>query len=187
MSTAPAVFLDRDGVLNAAVVIDGRPHPPRDAGEMRLLPGVEGACARLREAGFILVCITNQPDIARGATTAAIVAEINGRLQRELALDAVAVCPHDDADGCACRKPRPGLILEAAAHLGVDLTRSVVVGDRWRDVEAGRRAGCRTVLLDRAYDEPMAIADAVAGSLDEAVPLIIALSREGAAGSPAAG
>ena len=181
MSTAPAVFLDRDGVLNAAVVVNGRPHPPRSADEMRLLPGVEAACAGLRDAGFALVCVTNQPDIARGTTSATVVAEINERIQRRLALDAVAVCPHDDADECACRKPKPGLILEAATRLGLDLERSVVVGDRWRDVEAGRRAGCRTVLIDHAYDEPMAVADAIAGSLSEAVPSIISLSRRGAA------
>ncbi len=179
MNSVPAVFLDRDGVLNAAVVVDGRPHPPRSAAEMMLLPGVEDACARLHGAGFVLVCVTNQPDIARGVTTAARVAEINDDIQRRLGLDAVAVCPHDDADGCACRKPKPGLIREAAARLGLDLTRSVVVGDRWRDVEAGRQAGCRTVLIDRAYDEPAAIADAVAASLAEAVPWIISLSRRG--------
>lgn len=181
MTAIPAVFLDRDGVLNAAVVVDGRPHPPRSVDEMRLLPGVEDACARLRGAGFALVCVTNQPDIARGVTTAATVAEINEQLRRRLSLDAVAVCPHDDADGCACRKPKPGLIRDAAALLGLDLERSVVVGDRWRDIEAGRQAGCRTVLIDGAYDEPTAVADAVAGSLDEAVPWIIGLSRREAA------
>jgi D-glycero-D-manno-heptose 1,7-bisphosphate phosphatase len=178
VTAAPAVFLDRDGVLNAAVVVDGHPHPPRDADEMTLLPGVEEACARLREAGFTLVCVTNQPDIARGTTTAAAVAAINERLQGRLGLDAVAVCPHDDVDGCDCRKPKPGLILEAAVRLGLDLARSVVVGDRWRDIEAGRAAGCATVLIDHAYDEPVpVVADATAASLSGAVPSIIGLSR----------
>lgn len=178
MNPAPAVFLDRDGVLNAAVVVDGHPHPPLTADEMTLLPGVEDACVRLRAAGFALVCVTNQPDIARGTTSATAVAAINERLRKRLGLDSVAVCPHDDADGCTCRKPKPGLILEAAARLGLDLTRSVMVGDRWRDVEAGRAAGCATVLIDHAYDEPMpAVPDATAASLIEALPSIIDLSR----------
>jgi D-glycero-D-manno-heptose 1,7-bisphosphate phosphatase len=176
-----AAFLDRDGVLNAAVVVDGRPHPPASADELILLPGVEQACATLRAEGFALVCITNQPDIARGTTTAATVEAINERLQSLLGLDAVAVCPHDDADGCDCRKPQPGLILHAGAELGLDLQHSVVVGDRWRDVEAGRRAGCATVFIDHHYDERRPDnADAVAASLADAVPWIISLSRRGA-------
>lgn len=184
MSGGPAVFLDRDGVLNAAVVIEGRPYPPRTVAETALLPGVEEACAALRGEGFALVCITNQPDIARGTATREAVDAINAHLQQRLHLDAVAVCPHDDADACDCRKPQPGLILRAAAQLGADLERSVVVGDRWRDVEAGRRAGCATVFVDHGYDERRPEApDAVAGSLAEAVPMIISLSRR-AAGVP---
>jgi D-glycero-D-manno-heptose 1,7-bisphosphate phosphatase len=180
----PAVFLDRDGVLNAALVLDGRPHPPRSTEEVTLLAGVEDACARLRAGGFALVCITNQPDIARGTLSPATLEAINESLRVRLGLDAVAVCPHDDADGCACRKPEPGLILDAAFRLGLDLDHSVVVGDRWRDIEAGRRAGCPTVLIDYAYDEPRPESpDAVATSLAEAVPLIISLSRR-AAGVP---
>jgi D-glycero-D-manno-heptose 1,7-bisphosphate phosphatase len=175
---APAIFLDRDGVLNEAVVIDGHPHPPRSVDELTLLPGVEDACAQLRAAGFALVCVTNQPDIARGTVSAASVAAINTHIQRRLALDAVVVCPHDDADGCACRKPRPGMIRDAAARLGLDLERSVVVGDRWRDVEAGRRAGCQTVFIDHGYQETIpAVADTVAGSLGAAVPWITTMPR----------
>jgi D-glycero-D-manno-heptose 1,7-bisphosphate phosphatase len=178
---APAVFLDRDGVLNEAVVIDGRPHPPRSVEELRILPGVADACARLHAEGLALVCITNQPDIARGAASPAAVEAINEQLRSSLALDAVAICPHDDADRCACRKPAPGMILDAAAALGLDLEHSVVVGDRWRDVEAGRRAGCPTVFIDQGYGEPKPdSADVVAASLAEAVPAIINLSRRSA-------
>jgi len=144
---------------------------------MTLLPGVEAACAALRAEGLALVCITNQPDIARGTADVAAVNAINQRLATLLKLDAVAVCPHDDADRCGCRKPQPGLILDTAAELGLDLGRSVVVGDRWRDVEAGRRAGLPTVFIDHRYDEPRPQADAVAASLAEAVPFIISLSR----------
>jgi D-glycero-D-manno-heptose 1,7-bisphosphate phosphatase len=176
-----AAFLDRDGVLNAAVVVNGRPHPPANVEEMTLLPGVEDACARLRAEGLVLVCITNQPDIARGTVSAASVDDINDRLRQLLRLEAVAVCPHDDADKCDCRKPQPGLILRSAADLGLDLGHSVVVGDRWRDIEAGKRAGCPTVFIDHHYDERRPEhADAVAASLAEAVPLIISLSRRGA-------
>jgi D-glycero-D-manno-heptose 1,7-bisphosphate phosphatase len=184
ITTQPAVFLDRDGVLNAAVIIEGRPHPPRSLAEVVLLPGVEQACSRLRAEGFRLVCVTNQPDIARGTVTAAEVDVINEHISARLALDAVAVCPHDDRNLCECRKPKPGLIVDAAAALGLDIERSVVVGDRWRDVEAARRVGCAAVFIDHDYHEPRPEgADAVAGSLFDAVPSIISLARRGA-GSP---
>jgi D-glycero-D-manno-heptose 1,7-bisphosphate phosphatase len=169
-----AVFLDRDGVLNEAVVVGGRPHPPDSVADLVLTPGVEEACAELRGAGFLLIVVTNQPDIARRTRDRATVDAINDELCRRLGLDDVLVCPHDDEDGCPCRKPRPGLLLEAAARWGVPLAESVMVGDRWRDVDAGRSAGCRTVLLARDYDErPAASADLVTGTLHDAVPWII--------------
>jgi D-glycero-D-manno-heptose 1,7-bisphosphate phosphatase len=149
----PAVFLDRDGVLNEAVLRDGRPHPPASPDEVVLRPGAAAACARLRDAGFLLVMVTNQPDIARGTTTRAAVDRINERLVADLGLDDVCVCPHDDADACACRKPAPGLILEAADRLGVDLGGSLVVGDRWRDIAAGAAAGVTTVWVRSTYRE----------------------------------
>jgi D-glycero-D-manno-heptose 1,7-bisphosphate phosphatase len=177
----PAVFLDRDGVLNQAVVVDGRPHPPATADEVVIIDGVAEACAHLRAEGFALVCITNQPDIARGTTSTDTVAAINERVRSALDLDAVATCPHDDGDECACRKPAPGLILDTAASRGLDLGSSVVVGDRWKDVEAGHRAGCATVFIDHGYAEARPERpDAVATSLLEAVPVIISLSRRNA-------
>ena len=148
-----AVFLDRDGVLNRAILREGKHHPPATLAELRLLAGVRDACRKLHESGFKLILITNQPDIARGATSAAQVAEINGRLQRYLDLDDIRVCPHDDAARCACRKPRPGLLLDAARNWNIDLPSSYIVGDRWRDVEAGHRAGCRAVFVDHGYRE----------------------------------
>lgn len=169
-----AVFLDRDGVLNESVVVDGRPLPPDSVADLVLTPGVEQACAELRRAGLLLILVTNQPDIARGTRDRAAVDAINEMLRRRLHLDDVLVCPHDDADDCACRKPRPGLILMAAGHWQVDLPGSVMVGDRWRDIEAGRGAGCSTVLLARTYAErPATGADHVVGSLHEAVPWIL--------------
>ena len=148
-----AVFLDRDGVLNRAVLRDGKPHPPSTLAELRVLPGVRDACRRLRESGFALILITNQPDIARGAVSAGQVEQINGLLRRYLNLDDVRMCPHDDDARCACRKPRPGLLLEAARWWNIDLGSSYIVGDRWRDVEAGHRAGCQAVFVDHGYRE----------------------------------
>jgi D-glycero-D-manno-heptose 1,7-bisphosphate phosphatase len=168
-----AVFLDRDGVLNDAVVVDGRPRPPASVADVRISRGVREACRMLREAGYLLIVVTNQPDIARGTAARDTVDAINDHLLRELALDAVCVCPHDDTDGCACRKPAPGLILNAADRFGVDLARSVLVGDRWRDIAAGTRAGVRTVWVQCDYREPAPEApDHVVDCLAAAVPLL---------------
>jgi D-glycero-D-manno-heptose 1,7-bisphosphate phosphatase len=118
-----------------------------------ILPGVDAALADLSRAGYVLVVVTNQPDVARGAQRREVVDAIHARLQAALPLDAVYCCFHDDADRCACRKPAPGLLLDAARDLGLDLAASVMVGDRWRDIDAGRAAGCRTVFVDRGYAE----------------------------------
>jgi D-glycero-D-manno-heptose 1,7-bisphosphate phosphatase len=168
-----AVFLDRDGVLNAAVLRDGIPRPPGDVDEVNVLPGVDGACNRLRTAGFELVVVTNQPDVARGTQTMEAVRRINDALLMTLPLDEVIVCPHDDADGCACRKPKPGMLVDAAQRRGIDLSASFMVGDRWRDVEAGVRAGCRTVFVDRGYDERSVQPDATVSDLGEAAVWIL--------------
>src|SRR5207244_3160954 len=133
-----AVFLDRDGVLNRAVIVDGRPYPPRRVADVCVLDGVEEACAQLRDAGWLLVVVTNQPDVARGTTSLADVDAIHAVITDRIELDAVLVCPHDDADACWCRKPAPGLLHEAARPLGISLEDSVRVGDRWRVVAAGR-------------------------------------------------
>ena len=148
-----AVFLDRDGVLNQAVLRGGRPYPPASLAELTLLPGVRDACRALHQAGYLLVMVTNQPDIGRGTQTREAVDQMNAKLQHELQLDAIEVCPHDDADTCACRKPQPGLLTRAARTLDIDLAQSFLVGDRWRDVEAGQRAGVRTIFIDCQYQE----------------------------------
>jgi D-glycero-D-manno-heptose 1,7-bisphosphate phosphatase len=134
-------------------VRDGRPYPPADPGDVELLPAVGAACDALRAAGYLLIVVTNQPDVARGRQTRSAVDAINQKLRELVSVDDVLVCPHDDADRCACRKPAPGLLLQAADRWDIDLADSVMVGDRWRDIEAGRRAGCRTVFLDRGYAE----------------------------------
>jgi D-glycero-D-manno-heptose 1,7-bisphosphate phosphatase len=148
-----AVFFDRDGVLNEPVVRDGKPYPPASADDLVLCEGAASALDDLRQLGFALVCITNQPDIARGTVSVETLDAINARLMAALPLDALYVCRHDDADNCACRKPKPGLIYQAAAELDVDPAASYLVGDRWRDIEAGAAARCRTVLVDRGYQE----------------------------------
>lgn len=148
-----AVFLDRDGVLNAPTVIDGVPHPPGSLAELEILPGVPEACQALHEAGFVLVMVTNQPDVARGVATAEAVQELNAAVGAAVGIDDVRVCFHDDADLCACRKPNPGMLTDAASDLGLDLSASFLVGDRWRDIEAGHRAGVTTVLVDYGYGE----------------------------------
>ena len=146
-----AVFLDRDGVLNQTIVRHGVPHPPEHVSACVLLPGVREACERLRSAGYLLFVVTNQPDVARGRQCREHVEGINAWIQYTLPVQQVLTCYHDDADRCACRKPKPGMLLQAAQAWGVALPGSVMVGDRWSDVEAGRAAGCRSILIERAY------------------------------------
>lgn len=175
--SGPAVFLDRDGVLNSAYVRGGKPYPPASVDELEIPGDVLPALERLRAAGYRLVVVTNQPDVARGTQRREVVEAINTRLAAALPLDEVRVCCHDDGDDCGCRKPRPGLLLREPAH---DLARSVVVGDRWRDIEAGRRARVRaTVLIDRGYEEGCAVEPSVrVSSLDEAADWILRLGQE---------
>jgi D-glycero-D-manno-heptose 1,7-bisphosphate phosphatase len=148
-----AAFLDRDGVLNYSPIVDGKPVSPRGLDDLEILPGVDEACRRLGAAGFMLVVVTNQPEIARGTLSRETVEAINDRLRQELPLDEIVICPHDDADNCDCRKPKPGMLLDSARRHDLDLPGSYLVGDRWRDIAAGQRAGCRTVFIDRGYDE----------------------------------
>ncbi len=172
-----AVFLDRDGVLNRALVRDGRPYSPTTNAEFVILDEARIACRLLKENGFFLLCVTNQPDIARAITPSATVDSFNEELRRTLALDDVFVCPHEDADACACRKPKPGLLQMGAAKYGLDLTACFMVGDRWRDIEAGQAASCRTVFIDRGYCERSPFgADYVTTSVIEAAEWILSLS-----------
>jgi D-glycero-D-manno-heptose 1,7-bisphosphate phosphatase len=178
MTGRPAVFLDRDGVLNRALVRGGKPHPPANASELEILPGVAEACRALRDAGFVRIVVTNQPDVSRGACSREAVEAINCSLREQIDVDDIRVCYHSDEDGCACRKPLPGLLLDAARSWDVDLSESFVVGDRWRDIEAGRAAGCRTILIDYAYAEPLrSEPDWRASSLSEAAEWILGASR----------
>jgi D-glycero-D-manno-heptose 1,7-bisphosphate phosphatase len=153
-----AVFLDRDGVLNRSVNRDGVESPPTSLDDFELLPGVRDAVDRLKSAGYVLVVVTNQPDIARGNQVASVVDAMNTVVQRELGVDAVLVCPHDDADDCECRKPKPGMLFQAMERFDIDPERSFMVGDRWRDVAAGRAAGCRTVQVGSLDEGALSVA-----------------------------
>jgi len=173
-----AIFLDRDGVLNQAVVKDGVPRPPGSLAELTILPGVPEALAALKHAGYALVVVTNQPDVARGTQSRETVEAMNEALLARLPLDEIRTCYHDDADRCACRKPAPGLLTAAPRY---DLARSVMIGDRWRDIDAGRRAGVGvTILVDYHYDETAACEpDVRARSLPDAASWILQRPAEG--------
>lgn len=171
--TRRAVFLDRDGVINRTIVRAGRPTPPASLDELEIFDGAGSAIRSLRDAGFLVIVVTNQPDVARGIQSLERVKAINDRIQTLLPIDDVKVCYHDDSTNCACRKPRPGMLWEAAEVWSIDLSRSFLVGDRWRDISAGRAAGCRCVLVGDGYGDPFPDApDLIVGSLAEAAELI---------------
>jgi len=175
-----AVFLDRDGVLNRALVRDGRPYPPATLEAFEILPGVSEALRKLHETGFLLIGATNQPDVGRGTQRREVVEAMNSRLLAEMPITAILVC-YEDGDECPRRKPNPGLLLEAAQTYSIDLAASFMVGDRWRDVEAGRRAGCRTVFIDLGYTErrPDPDADYRATDLLDAADWILSQTSKG--------
>jgi D-glycero-D-manno-heptose 1,7-bisphosphate phosphatase len=176
--TNRAVFLDRDGVVNEAIVRDGKPYPPRDLSELILTSGARAALEELKREGFLLIVVTNQPDVARGKTNHADVDGINTELAAVLPLDAIEVCEHDDNAQCDCRKPKPGMLLRAREKFGTHLAGSFMVGDRWRDIEAGRRAGCRTILIGDGYGEFFPFPPTInLASLPEAASWIIKQSR----------
>ncbi len=171
-----AVFLDRDGVINRAFVRDGKPYPPDTLAQLEILPGVAQSLERLRQGGFLNVIVTNQPDVATGKQRREVVEAMHARLLQDLQIDAIKACYHADAARCACRKPQPGMLLEAARELGIDLGRSMVVGDRWRDIGAGQAAGCeKNYFIDYGYKEKRPDKPYLAvKSLPEAAALIMA-------------
>jgi len=167
-----AVFLDRDGVLNRIVMRDGLPCSPRSLDEFEWEEGAARVVEGLKREGFFTVVVTNQPDIARGKMGKGVLDIMTERLYEELHVDEVRVCSHDDGDLCHCRKPKPGMILDAVEKWDIELSCSFIVGDSWKDMEAGRSAGCGTILLDRAYNQGVMCDYRVAG-LEEAVRVIL--------------
>ena len=179
----PAVFLDRDGVIVVPEFRDQRSFAPRRVADFRLYPAAAASLQKLKRAGFLLAVVTNQPDVANGLILRSEVDAMHEIMMRELPVDAVKACFHGPADQCSCRKPKPGMILEAATELGIDLKSSFVVGDRKSDVEAGRAAGCKTVFIDLGYAEPAPDApDYFAHSIAHAADIIIQTTptRQGA-------
>jgi D-glycero-D-manno-heptose 1,7-bisphosphate phosphatase len=173
-----AVFLDRDGVINQVLLRNGKPHPPDGPDALKILGGVPEALRRLRRAGFLLIVVTNQPDVARGTATRENVEQMHRRLLSELALDHIYTCYHDGND-CDCRKPSPGALLKAAQEHSIDLQGSFMVGDRWRDIEAGQRAGCKCLFIEYGYNERRPNPPyACVGSLSEAADIILCTKRD---------
>jgi D-glycero-D-manno-heptose 1,7-bisphosphate phosphatase len=153
-----AVFLDRDGVINRPLVRAGKPYPPSNLAQFEILPGVPEACRALKELGFLLVVATNQPDVGRGTLAREAVESIHEGLLQLLPVDRVMTCFHGGAaygDPCACRKPLPGMLLQAAGELKIDLAKSFMIGDRWQDIDCGFNAGCRTIFIDWGYEEQL--------------------------------
>jgi len=173
------VFLDRDGVLNRAIVVDGTPHPPAGVDELEIEPGAADALQQLKDRGFLLLVVTNQPDVGRGTQRVEEVVEIHDAIRAALPVDGFYVCYHAHDGECTCRKPAPGLLEQAKAEHDVDFSASYLIGDRWRDIDAARGAGVRAVLIDRGYSEraPAQPPDVTVSSLDAAVNWILADSR----------
>lgn len=179
MTLRPAVFLDRDGTLNVQMVRDGKPYPPATVDEFRLFPNVPEACAELAAAGFVLVVATNQPDVGRGTQSQKAVEAMHAKLRVLVpSITQVEVCyapgqgvPHPENYR---RKPEPGMVLDAAKTLGLDLTRSWMIGDRWRDIDCGKRAGLKTVFIDFGYDEALkSPPDHIVKSFAEAAKIVL--------------
>jgi len=171
-----AVFLDRDGVINRALEREAKPFPPRNLSEFEINPDVPAALAKLKAAGFLLVVATNQPDVGRGTLKQEIVEQIHAHMISRLPIDRVEVCFHAGKimNECDCRKPKPGMLRRAARESNIDLSRSWMVGDRWRDVDCGYAAGCRTVFIDRGYSEELKqTPDFRAKNLAEAAEIIL--------------
>ena len=176
------MFLDRDGVINRSTTRGGKPYPPASLEELSILPGVEQALNSLRAAGLLNIVVTNQPDVASGAQRREVVEAMHAELRRTLSIDDIRVCYHTEAADCACRKPRPGMLLDAAREHAIDLDDSFMVGDRWRDIDAGRAAGCTTFFIDYKYAEQRPHAqDYTVRSLLEASSIILSrISKKGA-------
>jgi D-glycero-D-manno-heptose 1,7-bisphosphate phosphatase len=165
-----AFFLDRDGVINEAIVRNGKPYPPFVLEEVKILPGVPEALMKLHQAGYMIFIVTNQPDVTRLKQSKTNVEAIHAFLSKVLPINEFLVCYHDDKDHCNCRKPKPGLLVEAAQRYNIDLAASFMVGDRWRDIDAGFYAGCFTIFVDNHYDEKLSIQpDWMVSSLSQAV------------------
>ena len=171
LKTRKAIFLDRDGVINKILFNNGKPFSPRKLDEFELLPKVEEALISFKEMGFLNIIVTNQPDIARGLMKIEELDSMHALIRKSLPIDDIYVCPHDDSDNCSCRKPKPGMLLDAAKKWDIDLSRSFIIGDTWKDIEAGKAAGCKTILIDALYNKGVSC-DYKVRSLKEAETIV---------------
>ncbi len=169
-----AIFFDRDGVLVRSEVRDGKPYAARRLEDFHILPQAAGVAAKLKEAGFLLVLVTNQPDVGNGLVARSVVEAMHSRLMNAIPLDLIKVCYHHQNEGCMCRKPKPGMLLDAATELGIDLRASYMIGDRWSDIVAGKNATCYTVFIDQGYAEELPIEpNVIVNSLSAAAAAIV--------------
>lgn len=168
-----AVFFDRDGVLIRTDVRGGRPYAIRSCADLEILPGAREGVAIVRRLGFLAIGATNQPDVARGLVGRAEVDAMHDEITRELSLDEIQVCYEVESPAARRYKPRPGMLLDAAEIHGIGLERSYMIGDRWRDVDAGRAAGCFCIFIDCGYDEDLRqLPDAIVPNVLAAANLI---------------
>jgi len=169
-----AVFLDRDGVLSASMIINGKLIAPQRLEDFQIFPEAILVTKKLKKAGFILVVVTNQPDVARGFPSEKTVEQMHEQMFSVMPLDRIEVCYHLDEHQCSCRKPKPAMLLRAAQELDIDLQQSFMVGDRWRDIEAGQNAGCKTIWLKQDIEEKKPQSpDMIVNTLEEACDWIM--------------
>lgn len=169
-----AVFLDRDGIINKSVIKNGKPYPPDSLETLEWTPDIQKNCQNLVDAGFALFVATNQPDVATKKTPIETVNAIHNKIISFLPIKEIFVCYHTDVDHCECRKPKPGMLLDAAKKWGISLSESIMIGDRWRDIEAGKNAGCRSIFVDYGYDEKLTIPpDKTVTSVTKAIDYIL--------------
>lgn len=173
-----AVFLDRDGVINRALVRDGHPYPPSSLDTLEIQPDVTKALNLLEDSEFLLIVVTNQPDVGRGTQKRETVEKMHTYLLNQLPLDDIYVCWHGQDGECDCRKPLPGMLFQSAQDWQIDLEKSFIIGDRWRDVDIGYAAGCKTIFIDYQYDESLNYQpDYTANSIRDASEWIIRQSN----------
>ncbi|MBI2339351.1 MAG: HAD family hydrolase [Deltaproteobacteria bacterium] len=173
-----AVFLDRDGVINEVVFRgSSKPIAPWSLEEFKFIPGIEKPLRELSQMGYLLFVVSNQPDIAKGRVKAVMVEKMNKKIMDSLPIREILICPHDDSHHCLCRKPKPGMLLDLAHRWAVGLDRSYLIGDNWKDMEAGKAAGCRTILIDGSYNKDVKVTHRVK-DIKVAVTTIQSIERQ---------
>lgn len=165
-----AIFLDRDGIINKVLLNNGKPFSPRRFDEFKMLGGIETLLTSFKNIGFLNIIVTNQPDISRGLMKMEELDKMHLFIRERLPVDDILVCTHDDIHNCGCRKPKAGMIIKASEKWDIDLRRSFMVGDTWKDMKAGKSAGCRTVLVDMEYNQDIECDHRVKG-LEELVEI----------------